>query len=381
MFKPLPPVAPENRERKKLFAIFALGAVIVGVLFVWLVLPMFDFGNKEDKLDLYGELANSMGNTEMEEGYLDSVNQPVDSGITDADEGSLALIKHDRIEDEDSKLERGMRRERNRRSADPRRVRSMANVRDKKVGKLSKLSGFGIRDRGGASGSKYGYGAGDMKNWAERFKKGSGFQGANVATGPNAKKGTQFGASKGRHIPDSKSDQLASAMSKKFDQGGGMGRAVNPSEALKNLAGSVPADLKKNMGNQGGAKADSPRGERSPKNESHDPCEGIEATSTGDALLQLGLGVGMMFATGALMGGGSEETSKSKSFVDSEGYTVTKKSSEGSNPAWGKLGEGVMGIGMEQTKQGLMGLMDPNKPIRDCKSGKPSGPLGMGGSS
>lgn len=387
--RPSIPNSPQEKDRKKLLVILLIGAGVCGTLIFWLVSPMFELGGKkEDKMgSYYDELATGDQATDSEQAYLDGVNQPVET-ITDADadESSLSLIKREKLGEDKDKDKSERPRYRDRRSRRSNKVSNLDNARKKGNLKLSKLRGLDGGRGGGSGGS--GYGVRDLDRWAGRFKKGSGYEGANVLTGPGAgaggKKGTKFGAVGQRHLGDSKADeQLAKSMSNKFDgTGGSLGKAVNPKEALKDAAGSVPADLSSKLPSKDVGAPNAPRNEHRERQNQDDPCANVKPTSPGEAITNLLMGIGMVAAAYGFssLGGGKETVSESHVFQGADGEPkIVKTQSEKDkpvNPIVDKLGGGLADSGIKQFMGGISGLAFPDKPVEDCKRGR----AGVGGS-
>lgn len=351
-------------EKKKVVIVLLFGVALFGTLLWWLLSPILKF-QAESLAQEEGvavnpfteDLAAAAAATENEEKYLQGVNTPTEV-ITDADEGSLALIKKGQYgaKKEQDSFAKDKDDDRFKKYDRTARVSSVDSARGKLRGALSKLGLGGLGGGGGRGGS--GYAPGDLRKWADRFKPGSGFQGGKVATGPNAAtkvggKGTRAGS------PDSqKAEQMAKGAGQKFGEQGQLARPVDPKSALSNLAGSVPTELG-GKGKQDNAKADAPKEYKINKEkEEKDPCAGVKPTSVGQALgglfANIGIGIGFV-AAGAAMPEGKVGT-----------------------PLGNNLTQQGIGIGMKGITDGISQLSDLDRPIKECR-GQASKSSGIAG--
>ncbi|MBI2071250.1 MAG: hypothetical protein HYT79_11710 [Elusimicrobia bacterium] len=353
-------------EKKKVALILLLGVAVFGTLLWWVLSPILaNLGlskAQEDGVNINpyaDELAMANDATAREEGYLDDVNEPIDT-ITDADDGSLALIKKgdfgwgkkekDETKDDDYKVGRGEKRE---------KVSTLDNAKRRvsggKLGRLSLASALG-----GAGGGRGGFSGGDLDRFKGRFGKDSNFKGANVATGPSAK--TKIGGKGTRKNADPKADlSKAAAAQKAF--GEGSAKSVDPKsarEGLKDLAGAVPKDLSDNK--KGNDKPDTPDSNE-PVERERDPCAQVEPLDSGAAWTQMltQVAMGAAFVTVAY-------------FMAPSGGSGGEGG--GGNSVLGNISGSLATSGIGMATQGITGgvrdLTDPNRPIRECRQGRSS---------
>ncbi len=342
-------VTEKDGEKKKVVLILIVACGLLGIVLYWLLGPILFQGqdkmSKDEINKMYADLDSGNKATESEENYLEGANQPTELSM-DADEGSLSLIKRE------PKALDGKKKDDSIYTQTPSKVSSYGSATSKMREKLSRMMGI---NSGGGSRSGGDYKGADLDKWSKRFGKDSGFKGGNVATGPSA---TKFGGKGTRQMPDSKADQLASAMGKKFGEGGSMGRAVDPKSAADVAARGVPSDLKDQVGKIN--KPEAPQHE-TPANGQKDPCKGIQPVGSGSAWLEIAAGVATI-AVGAMIGSGAT------------GATAT------TGPSFmNTLGSAFVQPGAGLMQHGITDVLDPQAAMRQCRGGGSGAQFSAGG--